>query len=74
MTNLKGNIVESERFLKDCRVFLGENHHYIIDVKVGMIQILGSQFDDPTTPQKQLQRILELTKDVLHLVEKLNPG
>ena len=76
LANLRGNIAESEEFLKDSLSDFAEDHHYRTDVKLALAQLIGKQNESQLASlnAKELERKFELCKEVVALVQLFNPG
>ena len=75
LVTLKGNISQSEIFLKSTSNSLSENHYYRNDVKVALAQLYGNQgLQLSAAPDTTLQRKKELCLEILKLLNILTPG
>uniref|UniRef100_A0A1B6C8V2 SET domain-containing protein n=1 Tax=Clastoptera arizonana TaxID=38151 RepID=A0A1B6C8V2_9HEMI len=70
------NILESEKFLKKWESFIHENHHYLVEVRLG----LALRYGDDTIEgikkisDSELEHKIKLCKQLLALFKKLVPG
>ncbi|XP_018013573.1 SET domain-containing protein SmydA-8-like isoform X2 [Hyalella azteca] len=76
LTSLRGNISESEHFLELSKEILAENHHYRVDVKLALVQLLGAQIDSSSKSdaEKLLKRKIQLGKESIDIIDALLPG
>uniref|UniRef100_A0A2P2I598 Protein msta-like n=1 Tax=Hirondellea gigas TaxID=1518452 RepID=A0A2P2I598_9CRUS len=76
LANLRGNIADSEDFLKSTETDFSENHHYRTDVKLALVQLIGKQNENQLAglTDDQLKTKLHLGKEVLEVADCFSPG
>lgn len=72
----KGSSKACKEFISKVEEQLPKNHYYIVDVKMALSQLIGTETDGglPAVPDEDLDLKILCCKQVLDLVEKLCPA
>lgn len=72
----KGSVDACKQFLKLNEPYLHNNHHYVVDIKLALVQLLGQKFTNgiPDITDEDLLIKIKYCRDLIDLTNKLIPG
>lgn len=69
----KGDIETCRQFIKTNEKYLTQNHYYLTDVKLALINLLG-QIDKNRISNEDLEEKIKLGQEILEIILKVCPG
>lgn len=72
----KGSADACKQFVKFNEPYLHNNHHYIVDIKLALVQLLGQKYTKgvPDISDDDLLLKIKYCQDLIELTAKLIPG
>lgn len=72
----KGSVDACKQFINSNLFYLHDNHHYMVDVKLALIQLLGQKYvnGSPIITDEDLLLKIKYCKELIELTHKLIPG